>query len=296
MLSPQPHINAFTVDVEDYFQVSGFERNVIRETWDGYESRVVANTQRILELLAEHQTLATFFVLGWVANRFPSLIREIQRAGHELGSHSYWHRLVYLLTPEQFREDLRNSKAAIEDACGASVSTYRAPSFSITRKSLWALEILAEEGFTTDSSMFPVQHDRYGIPGGRPEIHEIQTKSGPLTEYPLTVFRAGRYTLPVGGGGYFRLYPYWLTRNLLKSVNSRAQRPFSFYIHPWEVDPNQPRLSGGSHASRFRHYVNLRPTVAKLSKLLTEFRFGTMCQSICQSQSGQQPRLQTIDA
>jgi polysaccharide deacetylase family protein (PEP-CTERM system associated) len=273
-------LNAFTVDVEDYFQVTGFERQIARSDWNGYESRVVPSTRKILELLENKCVRGTFFVLGWVAHKFPDLVREIQAAGHELASHSYWHRLVYSLTPAEFRQDLRDSKAAIEDATGVTVTAYRAPSFSITARSLWALEILVEEGFTVDSSVFPVSHDRYGIPGGESSIHIINTPAGPLTEFPMTAVGPSRFTLPVGGGGYFRLYPLWLTRNLLQHVNRRAHRPFAFYIHPWEVDPGQPRLKMGSFSSRLRHYVNLQPTLAKLSKLLNDFRFGTLQESI----------------
>jgi polysaccharide deacetylase family protein (PEP-CTERM system associated) len=275
-------INAFTVDVEDYFQVTGFERQIARRDWDGFESRVIPSTRKILDLLASKGVRGTFFILGWVAHKFPQLIREIRSAGHELASHSYWHRLVYSLTPEEFRQDLRDSKAAIEDAAGDAVTAYRAPSFSITAKSLWALDLLVEEGFTVDSSVFPVNHDRYGIPGGKTGIHRITTPSGPITEFPMTTVGPRHWSLPVGGGGYFRLYPFWLTRSLLERVNGKDRRPFAFYIHPWEVDPQQPRLKAGSFSSRLRHYVNLQPTVAKLSKLLDRFRFGTLQESINQ--------------
>lgn len=275
-------INAFTVDVEDYFQVTGFERQIPRAAWDSFESRVVPSTQKILDLLAYKGVRGTFFVLGWVAHRFPSLVRQIHAAGHELASHSYWHRLVYTLTPDEFRQDVRDSKAAIEDASGVAVTAFRAPSFSITAKSLWAFEVLVEEGITADSSVFPVHHDRYGIPGCQPEIHRISTSAGRILEFPMTSVGSGRFAIPVGGGGYFRLYPLWLTGKLLKRVNRVAHRPFAFYIHPWELDPDQPRLKFGSLSSRFRHYVNLQPTRAKLSALLSQFRFGTLTESIAQ--------------
>lgn len=281
-VEPAEVINAFTVDVEDYFQVSGFERQIARREWDSFESRVVQSTRRILNLLESKGVRATFFVLGWVAHKFPELVREIQAAGHELASHSYWHRLVYSLSSDEFRQDLRDSKAAIEDASGVAVTAFRAPSFSITAQSMWALEILVEEGFSVDSSVFPVNHDRYGIPGGKPGIHRIATPSGTITEFPLTAVGPRRCSLPVGGGGYFRLYPLWFTRRLLQHVNRKARRPFAFYIHPWEVDPEQPRLKAGSFSSRLRHYVNLQPTRAKLSKLLDDFRFGTLQESIDQ--------------
>lgn len=275
-------INAFTVDVEDYFQVTGFERQIARRDWDSFECRVVPSTRKILDLLEKKNVRGTFFVLGWVAQKFPRLVREIVAAGHELASHSYWHRLVYSLTPDEFRQDLRDSKAAIEDAAGVEVKAFRAPSFSITAKSWWALEVLVEEGFIVDSSLFPISHDRYGIPGCKSEIHHISTPSGTITEFPMTAVGPKRCAFPVGGGGYFRLYPLWLTRSLLQHVNRKAARPIAFYIHPWEVDPEQPRLKAGSFSSRLRHYVNLQPTMAKLSKLLDAFRFGTMQESIDQ--------------
>ena len=273
-------LNALTVDVEDYFQVTSFEGVVPRNQWDSQESRVVASTERILELFSQHDVRGTFFVLGWVAERFPKLVRRIEAAGHELGCHSHWHRLIYDLTPETFRSDLARSKAAIEDASGSPVTAFRAPSFSITRRSLWALEILVEEGFRVDSSIFPTAHDRYGIPGSAPEIHILPTPAGPIAEFPMTVARLGRLALPVGGGGYFRLYPWFITRRLLAYVNQTCQRPFAFYVHPWEVDPQQPRIRGGSRLSRFRHYVNLHTTHRKLERLLTEFRFGTVTQVV----------------
>lgn len=271
--------NAFTVDVEDYFQVSAFEHGIARDSWDGFESRVVGSTRKLLELLNRHEVSGTFFVLGWVAAKFPSLVREIQDAGHELGSHSFWHRLVYTMSPEEFRSDLQQSRAAIEDACGTQVTLYRAPSFSITKSSLWALDILAEEGFLLDSSIFPTRHDRYGIPGAQEEVHSLPLQAGCLTEFPPTVARLGPWRLPAGGGGYFRLYPWWLTKQLLAPLN-RAGRPFMFYVHPWEVDPDQPRLKIGSRVSRFRHCVGLAATERKLDQLLRHFSFGTISQVV----------------
>jgi polysaccharide deacetylase family protein (PEP-CTERM system associated) len=268
--------NAFTVDVEDYFHVSAFERTICRSSWGSFESRVVVNTQRLLDLLAKHNVVGTFFILGWVAERFPSLVRQIAAEGHEVGSHSYWHRLVYETTPAEFREDLRRSIGVIEDAAGIRVNRYRAPSFSITQRSLWALEILVDEGIEVDSSIFPVRHDRYGIPGARQTIHVLNTSAGRLIEFPPSVARFGRFTLPVGGGGYFRLYSYPMTRTLLDRINSAEQRPFMFYVHPWEIDPDQPRLRAGSSISRFRHYVNLSVTERKLDRLLNDFSFGPM--------------------
>jgi polysaccharide deacetylase family protein (PEP-CTERM system associated) len=269
-------LNAFTVDVEDYFQVSAFENFVSRATWDDLPSRVVANTRRLLALLDGHDVRGTFFVLGWVARKYPALVREIQTAGHEIGSHSYWHRLIYTQTRNEFRTDLRLSKHVLEDITGQPVTAFRAPSFSITRRSLWALEVLVEEGFKTDSSVFPTHHDRYGIPGASPEIHLLHTPAGALLEFPPSVARWNRLALPAGGGGYFRLYPYRLTSGLLGHINRREQRPFMFYVHPWEVDPEQPRLGVGSGWSRFRHYVNLASTERKLTRLLRDFPCGAM--------------------
>ena len=278
-------VNAFTVDVEDYFQVSAFERQIDRGSWEQYPHRVVRNTARILDLLAEHDVRATFYVLGWVADRYPQLVRRIAAEGHELGSHSYWHHLVYSMTPDEFRLDLRRSKEAIEDAAGCRVDSFRAPSFSITARSMWALEVLVEEGFTSDSSIFPIRHDRYGIPGAQAGIHRIETSAGALWEFPPSVVRMAGVNLPVSGGGYFRLYPYPLTAGCLQRIN-RSNVPFMFYIHPWEVDPDQRRLRVGSLSARFRHYVNLSSTYEKLSRLLGRFRFGRISDILDEYQHG----------
>ncbi len=279
-----PPANAFTVDVEDYFHVSAFAKHIDRGSWDGYPSRVVPNTQRILRLLETAHVQAIFFVLGWVAERHPGLVREIHQAGHEIASHSYWHKLVYEMTPEDFRADLRQSKAVLEDIIGEPVTAYRAPSFSITRKSLWALDILAEEGLQFDSSIFPIRHDRYGIPGAKTDVHQVATRHGPLWELPPSTVRVAGVNLPVGGGGYFRLYPWAWTRRALERLN-RQGRPFVFYVHPWEVDPQQPRLSCGTVLSRFRHYVNLSATEGKLQRLMERFRFGPLSQVVDRSAS-----------
>jgi polysaccharide deacetylase family protein (PEP-CTERM system associated) len=277
-------LNAFTVDVEDYYHVSAFERSIARSAWGTFESRVVANTQRLLDLLARHQVRGTFFVLGWVADKFPRLVREIIAGGHEVGSHSYWHRLVYETSPLEFREDLRRSIRAIEDAGGVRVECYRAPSFSITRRSLWALEILAEEGIRIDSSIFPVRHDRYGIPDAEPSIHVRSTPAGTLMEFPPAVARLGGLRLPVGGGGYFRLYPLWLTKHCLRQINAQG-RPFMFYTHPWELDPRQPRLAAAGPLGRWRHYVNLARTESRLDRLMGAFGFGPLRAVVEQSQA-----------
>jgi polysaccharide deacetylase family protein (PEP-CTERM system associated) len=272
----QPLLNAFTVDVEDYFQVSAFERDIDRRTWNEYPLRVERNTLRLLELLADHDVTATFFVVGWIADRCPGLVTEIHNAGHEIGSHSYWHRLVYQQTPKQFRDDLVRSRDVLENILGEAVRVFRAPSFSITQSSQWALEILVEEGFQIDSSIFPVYHDRYGLPRANPAIHRLETAAGSLWECPLSVIRIAGLNLPISGGGYFRLYPQRLTCRWLHSVNHRWHRPFVFYVHPWEIDPDQPRMQVGTRLSRWRHYVNLARTQSKLEALLKRFCFGSL--------------------
>jgi polysaccharide deacetylase family protein (PEP-CTERM system associated) len=272
-------LNAFTVDVEDYFQVTAFESQVSRNDWEQIPSRVVESTQRLLRLLNRYHVKATFFVLGWTAEKFPTLVEQISAAGHELACHSYWHRLIYRQTPEEFREDLQRAKRAIEHAGGQTIVAYRAPSFSVTRRSLWALEILVEEGFEIDSSIFPTVHDRYGMPNCDLRLHMVETPAGSLWEFPLAIQRVGRMSVPISGGGYFRLFPFHFSRLCLENVN-RRKRPFAFYIHPWEVDPQQPRIDGASRLSRFRHYVNLQQTEQKLERLLKAFCFGTISEVV----------------
>ena len=272
--------NAFTVDVEDYYHVSNFEKHIDRAEWERHESRVVANTRHVLAILKEHDVRATFFVLGWVAEHFPDLVRQIRAAGHEIGSHGYGHRLIYQLTPEQFRDDLVRTRTILEGITEGPVVSYRAPSFSITKESLWALEILVEEGIRFDSSVFPVRHHRYGIPRANPAIHRVDTAAGPLWEFPASVLRVAGINLPVSGGGYFRLYPVKWSVHFLSKINRKHGRPFVFFIHPWELDPDQPRLGVGSRLARARHYLNLESTERKLNVLLEKFRFGRMCDVI----------------
>jgi polysaccharide deacetylase family protein (PEP-CTERM system associated) len=236
----------------------------------------VGNTHRILALLERHNVKATFFVLGWVAERHPQLVRDIHQAGHEIGSHGYWHRLIYDQSPEEFRADLCQSRDVLQDIIKEPITAYRAPSFSITKRSLWALDTLAEEGFRVDSSIFPIRHDRYGIPGGKRGIHRIATSAGPLWEAPPSVARIARLNLPISGGGYFRLYPLRMSMRLLAGHNARARHPFMFYVHPWEIDPQQPRLRAGSITSRFRHRVNLGRNERKLDRLLQAFCFARL--------------------
>ncbi len=265
--------------MEDYYQVSAFEHRVSRSDWDQHESRVEANTDRLLALFDDCKVRATFFVLGWVAERYPALVRRIATSGHEIASHGYWHRLVYDLTPEQFAEDITASVDAIHNACGVRATAYRAPSFSIVERSLWALDILAEHGFTHDSSIFPISgHDRYGMPSVTPEIHTISTKRGDLLEFPPTASKISGVTVPVGGG-YFRLLPRRVTSAAITQLE-RIDRPAMFYIHPWEIDASQPRIRGAGAKSRFRHYVNLARTEPKLRRLIQSHPFGTMQQSL----------------
>ena len=282
-------LNAFTVDVEDYFQVSAFERDIDRRSWHDYPLRVEQNTLRLLELLADHDVTGTFFVVGWIADRCPGLVSEIRNAGHEIGSHSYWHRLVYQQTPKQFRDDLVRSRTVLEDILGEPVRVFRAPSFSITQQSTWALEILVEEGFQIDSSIFPVYHDRYGVPQANPSIHQLETAAGSLWECPLSVIRVAGFNIPISGGGYFRLYPQSMTCRWLRKVNHQANRPFVFYVHPWEIDPDQPRLKVGTRLSRWRHYVNLAHTQAKLERLLDSFCFGSLSDVLASERVGGMP-------
>lgn len=267
--------NALTIDVEDYFQVAALAEAVDRKDWHDMEYRVEANTDRLLSVLGNHNTKATFFTLGWVAEKSPALVRRIHDAGHEVASHGYSHQLIYKQTPEVFREETRRSKAILEDIIGEPVTGYRAASYSITAQSRWALDILCEEGFTWDSSIFPVHHDRYGMPGTPRWPHRLKTDNGSeIAEFPLSTLKLPGYTLPIAGGGYFRLFPYWFSQWGLGSIN-RMGKPFVFYLHPWEIDPGQPRLDV-KWFSRFRHYNNLEVCEQRLVNLLKRFRFTTM--------------------
>jgi polysaccharide deacetylase family protein (PEP-CTERM system associated) len=336
--------NALTIDVEDYFQVQAFAGNIRHEDWGNYESRVEGNTRRILDLLTdasslvssdpsnpknpinlEHRTLnpepasgvkATFFILGWIAERYPKLIKEIHSKGHEIACHGYAHRLIYEQSPEEFREDIRKAKAILEDITGGPVIGYRAPSYSITGDSLWAFEVLMEEGFQYDSSIFPIRHDFYGMPdaprfpflvslnGNGSSVfkpvdssllngttHNPSNPSNPsnpttpinpvnpprsLIEFPISTVRLGNLNLPLSGGGYFRLLPYPIIQKGLKRINQNENRPFIFYLHPWELDPDQPRVAGAGAKSRFRHYLNLDKTETRFKRLLKEFSFSSI--------------------
>jgi len=322
-------INALTIDVEDYFQVQAFFSRIRYEDWEKYQSRIERNTYRILDLLngSSHNPeftipnpfKATFFCLGWIAKRYPQLIKEIHARGHEIACHGYSHQLIYLLSDKEFRRDIRKAKTVLEDITGQEVIGYRAPSYSITNKSLWALTVLAEEGFKYDSSIFPIRHDFYGIPNaprfpftvplndnGGPEFKSlfqalsntqgfskiylkklrfINTQpairgSQSIVEFPLSTLRLTNFNLPISGGGYFRLFPYCLFKRGLKRINKREGQPFIFYLHPWELDPDQPRIQGTGMRSKFRHYINLNKTEARLKNLLADFRFSSIRETI----------------
>jgi polysaccharide deacetylase family protein (PEP-CTERM system associated) len=266
-----PWSNVFSVDVEDYFHAEAFADIVQRSEWQSYQTRVENNTRRLLDLCSEMQVEATFFILGWVADRFPALVREIAARGHELACHSYWHRLIYKLDPKEFREDTARAKEAIEQAAGLQVFGYRAPTYSIVASSLWATEVLAELGFTYDSSIFPIHHDNYGIPSAPRSPFRIHTDSGALLEFPIATFLIGSRRFPFGGGGYLRLLPQWYNRLGLRRAQAEGL-PVISYTHPWEVDPQQPRLNGRLK-SRLRHYTNLSKTYFRLEEMLSHGGF-----------------------
>lgn len=267
-------LNALTIDVEDYFQVHAFEKVIKRSDWGNYSTRVVSSTNSILKLLSEYKVHATFFILGWIAERHPKLVEEIASSGHEIATHGYEHELIYRQSPEQFAHDLNRSIQAIHCALGEyPIIGYRAPSFSITRQSLWALDILRDHGIKYDSSIFPLAvHDRYGIGDAKRFANEI--KEG-LWEIPVSTLRLSQYNFPVAGGGYFRLFPLPITSWAIRQIN-REGHPAIIYLHPWEFDPKQPRISDASLISSFRHYLNLDKTEGRLRSLLNEFKFAPM--------------------
>jgi polysaccharide deacetylase family protein (PEP-CTERM system associated) len=271
-------MNVLTIDVEEYFQVSAFDGVIATADWDRHESRVEATTMRLLDRLTQAGATATFFVLGWVAERHPALIRAIRDEGHEIASHGYGHQVLTALTPEQFRWDVRRSKTILEQLLGEPIRGYRAPSFTIMEETLWALRILVEEGYAYDSSIFPIWHDRYGLPGANPHCHRLMTSSGPIWEVPPSTAKLGAMRLPVAGGGYFRLWPYGMLRVWLRRLE-REGHPLVVYLHPWEIDPDQPRVKGPL-LSRCRHYLNLSKTENRLVRLLQDFQFGSVCEAV----------------
>jgi polysaccharide deacetylase family protein (PEP-CTERM system associated) len=266
-------VDGLSVDLEDYYHVEAFAEQISRARWSVLPSRIRKNTERTLALLERSRCRATFFILGWVAEREPGLVRELAQAGHELACHSHLHRQLHRLTPSQFREDIVRSRYAIENAVGIKVVGFRAPSFSITRNTLWALQILAEERFEYDSSIFPIHHDLYGIPDAPRWVHRKRLPSGrAIWEVPPSTLRVARVNLPVGGGGYLRLFPLWFTRWAIKTIHQRDGQPIIVYFHPWELDPEQPRVKG-SWKSRFRHYNGLAKTEERLQAILSHGSF-----------------------
>ncbi|MDF0543382.1 DUF3473 domain-containing protein [Sphingobium sp. H39-3-25] len=265
--------NALSVDVEDWFQVGAFEGTISRGDWDRLQYRVEQNTDAVLALFAEADVKATFFTLGWVAERYPALMRRIADAGHELASHGYDHRRVFTFTPEDWRADLRKARALIEDAGGRRVHGYRAPSFSIDTRTPWAHVILAEEGYAYSSSVAPITHDHYGWPGS-PRFAWRPVAESPLIELPVTTALLAGRTMAAGGGGFFRMLPYGFSRWAIKQVNRQDDRPAIIYFHPWEIDPGQPRVVGAPLRSRVRHYSNLSKMAGKLRRLVRDFEWG----------------------
>ncbi len=303
-----PVVNALTIDVEDYFQINAFSRIIREDHWRNLESRVEGNTGRILDLLEGEngkRVYATFFVVGWIAERFPNMVREISERGHEVACHSYSHRLVFKQSKKEFKEDVEKAKNLLEDITGKEVVGYRAPTYSITRKTLWALEVLLELDFLYDSSIFPIAHDVYGCPdaprfpfrilfreNGMPVFQTEKpvsdgretldgcdpgnNRSKTIVEFPIATFRLRNMNIPIGGGGYFRLFPYSITRSLLKRINNEENKPFVFYVHPWELDPGIPKISGAGFRSTFRTYVNIARTEPRFKKLLSDFSMAPL--------------------
>ncbi|AKJ93901.1 polysaccharide deacetylase [Thioalkalivibrio versutus] len=266
--------NALTVDVEDYFQVSALAPRIPRDTWDTRECRIERNLDRILQLFDQSGAQATFFTLGWIAERYPHAIRRIVDAGHELASHGYGHERVTDLAPAAFRADIERAQRILEDLSGAPVRGYRAPSFSIGEGNLWALEVLREAGLEYSSSIYPVHHDHYGMP--KAPRHPHRPMPAGVLELPPATLRMGGRNLPAAGGGYFRLLPYVMSRGALRRIGALDGMPAVFYFHPWEIDPDQPRVSGLGARSRFRHYVNLHRMESRLKRLLQDFRWDRM--------------------
>ena len=271
-------VNAMSVDVEDYFHVAALAGSIDRSRWDEMEYRAEENTRRLLDLFDEFHIKSTFFVLGWVARRSPQLVREIHERGHEVASHGMSHKLVFNQTPQEFAAETYESKALLEDIIGAPVLGYRASTYSITQRSLWALDVLKEAGFAYDSSIFPIRHDVYGIAEAPQAPSVIATPKGAtLVEFPMSTVSIFGMRIPVSGGGYFRLLPYWLTHAGLTKLNRDLRRPFIFYLHPWEIDPGQPKVRT-TWLSRLRHYTNLERCEDRLRRLIGSFRFAPVCE------------------
>lgn len=268
-----PITNALTIDVEDYFQVSAFAPHIARSEWSTRECRVERNVNAILEMLSSRDIKATFFTLGWIAERYPQLVRQIVKEGHELASHGYGHERATDQTEAAFFADIHLAKIVLEDLADSEIKGYRAPSFSISTGNLWAFDSLVRAGYRYSSSVYPIQHDHYGMPDSPRFAHEVRPS---LIEIPITTMRVLNRNLPSSGGGYFRLLPYALSRWMLGRVNERDREAGIFYFHPWEIDTGQPRISGISRKTRFRHYVNIRRMQGRLNRLLDDFKWGRM--------------------
>ena len=266
-------VNVLTVDLEAYFHATAFAARLSSADRERLPARLDRSCDQLLELFDRHRVKATFFVLGWVAERFPALPERVAAAGHEIGCHGFDHRLIYDLRPDEFRAETRRARRALEEVVGRPVIGYRAATYSITASSLWALDVLVEEGFRYDSSIFPIHHDRYGLPGAPRFAHAIRRAAGEIVELPPSTVRLGPALLPLAGGGYFRLYPYWLFRHGVRRLNRRERQPMVFLVHPWEIDPGQPRLPA-SWLTTWRHRLNLSRTLPRLERLLKEFRFA----------------------
>lgn len=266
--------NAISIDVEDYFQVSAFEKTIDRNSWDSLEHRTEKNLSKTLALFADKNIKATFFTLGWVAERYPNLIKSIVKEGHELASHGYGHQRVSDLTPDEFKADVVKAKNILEDISGVEIKGYRAPSYSIGKNNLWALQVLAETQHEYSSSIYPIKHDHYGFPEA-PRFTFRDEKTG-LIEIPITTVKIMNKLRPAGGGGFFRFYPYPVTRWIINRVNQQDKQSTVFYLHPWELDPDQPLQKNISAKTRFRHYLNLHKTEGRLIQLLKDFSWGTM--------------------
>lgn len=267
-------LNALTFDIEDYFQVEAFKQHIRYDEWLRYPIRVADNTRKIVEILDERGVKATFFMLGWVAERCPEMVKEIAANGHEIASHGYAHQMVSKQTPQEFEADLAKSLEILEPLAGTNIIGYRAPTYSIIKESFWALDILAQRGMKYDSSIFPIKHDRYGVPEAPRFPYPIYERNGrQMIEFPISTMRIGRWNFPIAGGGYMRLFPYAVMKYGLRQVNREGQ-PAIVYLHPWELDPDQPRIPNIPATTRFRHYVNLHATADKLRSLIRDFEFA----------------------
>ena len=266
-------LNAMTVDVEDYFQVSAFENVINKESWDSQQLRVGQNTHRLLDLFAENNVKSTFFTLGWVAKRCPDVINRIVDEGHELASHGLEHQRATTMSKSQFREDVYASKSILEDVGGIAIKGYRAPSFSVNDSNTWVYEVLVENGFVYSSSTYPIEHDLYGVP--KWPRFKYERKEG-ITEIPIPTIRKKGTNVGIGGGGFYRLYPYWLSKKRIMAFMEAESAPYSFYFHPWEIDPEQPYIKEANWRSKFRHYINLSRMESKIEMLLKDFNWGSM--------------------